>query len=176
MVPDYAMIGEIMLFSFGFDKGLSLANKMVTSFKLCSEQLSSQVRRLAFLFSDLLLRTHLCALATAAATAAAATAAAAHAAHAAAAHAAHAAVVVDLTSRAWCPLVAVICFFSSPFPKHYQDHYDYGMRAVKTVITAAGNLKRQDPDMDEDMLLLRALQVRHCCCVGTRVPRHCPPS
>merc|ERR1719253_1433058 len=42
MVPDYGLIGEIMFYAFGFEQGRSLARKMVTTFKLASEQLSSQ--------------------------------------------------------------------------------------------------------------------------------------
>ncbi len=40
----------------------------------------------------------------------------------------------------------------------FQDHYDWGLRAIKSVLVVAGSLKRGDPGRAEDQVLMRALR------------------
>ena len=40
----------------------------------------------------------------------------------------------------------------------FQEHYDWGLRAIKSVLVVAGTLRRADPDMSEDKVLMRALR------------------
>ncbi|XP_076002796.1 dynein axonemal heavy chain 9 [Genypterus blacodes] len=39
-----------------------------------------------------------------------------------------------------------------------QDHYDWGLRAIKSVLVVAGSLRRGDPERAEDQVLMRALR------------------
>jgi len=39
-----------------------------------------------------------------------------------------------------------------------QDHYDWGLRAIKTVLVVAGTFKRAEPDVPENSVLMRALR------------------
>lgn len=39
-----------------------------------------------------------------------------------------------------------------------QKHYDWGMRAIKSVLVVAGTFKRAEPEIAEDALLMRALR------------------
>lgn len=154
MVPDYALIGEIMLFSFGYLENRKCAQKMVATFRLCSEQLSAQVKLIPtkqLQHSYNVFVAVICNLS-------------------------------ELAPHRWHKLAELLGAIVYPLPPppadlknnkrlnswllllcpdecYIQDHYDYGMRAVKTVISAAGNLKRASPEANEEALLLRALQV-----------------
>ncbi|KAL7754360.1 hypothetical protein RI367_000341 [Sorochytrium milnesiophthora] len=39
-----------------------------------------------------------------------------------------------------------------------QDHYDWGLRAIKSVLVVAGSLKRSEPGLPEENVLMRALR------------------
>uniref|UniRef100_A0A3B5RAN2 Dynein heavy chain hydrolytic ATP-binding dynein motor region domain-containing protein n=1 Tax=Xiphophorus maculatus TaxID=8083 RepID=A0A3B5RAN2_XIPMA len=39
-----------------------------------------------------------------------------------------------------------------------QSHYDFGLRALKSVLVMAGELKRDSPNLNEDVVLMRALR------------------
>jgi len=39
-----------------------------------------------------------------------------------------------------------------------QDHYDFGMRAVKSVLSASGRVKRERPDLDEFSVAIKAIR------------------
>ena len=80
VVPDFAMIAEIMLVAEGFQEATLLSKKFITLYTLCKELLSKQ------------------------------------------------------------------------------DHYDWGLRAIKSVLVVAGQLKRGDRDRPEGQVLMRALR------------------
>ncbi|BFF92572.1 dynein beta chain ciliary [Drosophila madeirensis] len=80
VVPDFALISEIMLVAEGFQEARLLARKFITLYTLCKELLSKQ------------------------------------------------------------------------------DHYDWGLRAIKSVLVVAGALRRDDRQRPEDQVLMRALR------------------
>lgn len=63
-------------------------------------------------------------------------------------------------------IYAIFHIFSWPHPRNLsltlaafpQDHYDWGLRAIKSVLVVAGSLKRGDPDRPEDQVLMRSLR------------------
>ena len=52
--------------------------------------------------------------------------------------------------------IVVLCTLAQQI--QLDRHYDWGLRAVKSVLVVAGQLKRAEPDLPEDQLLMRALR------------------
>ena len=44
-----------------------------------------------------------------------------------------------------------------------QPHYDYGLRAIISVLLMAGGNKRANPDLGEDVILIRAMRDSNVC-------------
>ena len=61
------------------------------------------------------------------------------------------------TDTRLCANKLVQCLSLSSEQLSAQDHYDFGMRTVKSIILAAGNLKREYPERFEEELTLQAI-------------------
>ena len=67
----------------------------------------------------------------------------------------HCCVIYFRSSRIYTYIV-VLCIFAQQI--QLDRHYDWGLRAVKSVLVVAGQLKRAEPELPEDQLLMRALR------------------
>jgi len=143
MVPDYNMIAEIMLYSFGYFDARPLASKLVQTYRLCSEQLSRQVRGLGARSGGGMTPRKQGACALVCVCARVRVCMRERGALQRGRHGASALLVPASTLHG--SHASEICMPWSP----PQDHYDYGMRAVMAVLRAAGNLKRKLPNMAE---------------------------
>lgn len=142
VVPDFELICEIMLVAEGFLDARLLARKFITLYTLCKELLSKQVCAgvlrgprgrgawgLGCRWPRLPPRPARGRLHT----------------HRQAAGLGPGPAREDMFTPGACALCP-------------QDHYDWGLRAIKSVLVVAGSLKRGDPSRAEDQVLMRALR------------------